>query len=118
MKTQTTKPEEVTPATLRAWQGEPADEVSSIRPSLQMVTDIDFEVAVSDRAPWEPAPVYATPRLVVEGQRVAYPRRYFLGTHFSTGILPSETWRDEMQAEGVAPRLVARCQQYLKRRAL
>ena len=118
MTNEARRPEEATPTTLRAWQGDSADEISSVRPSLQLVTDIDFEVAVSDRSPWDPAPVYATPRLVVQGQRIAYLRRYFIGTHFANGILPSEAWRDEMKDDGVAPRLIDRCAAYLSRRAL
>jgi hypothetical protein len=118
MKNEARTPDEAMPTTLRAWQGDTADEISSVRPSLQLVTDVDFEVAVSDRAPWDPAPVYATPRLLVQGQRIAYLRRYFIGTHFATGILPSETWREEMAADGVAPKLIDRCARYLSRRSL
>lgn len=118
MKNEARTPDEAMPTTLRAWQGDSADEISSVRPSLHLVTDVDFEVAVSDRTPWDPAPVYATPRLLVQGQRIAYLRTYFIGTHFATGILPSETWRDEMQQDGVAARLIQRCAGYLSRRAL
>ena len=66
------RPEE-SPPTLRAWES--ADEVSSVRPALLMVTDIEIEVLASDRTPWDPAPVYASPVLIVHGQRITYLRR-------------------------------------------
>lgn len=99
-------------------QPEASDEVTSVRRSLRMVADVDIELRDADRGPFDPCPVYATPRVLVNGQRIPFARSYFLGTRFVTGVVPSATWEAEMRADSVAGRLVERCRAYLRARAL
>jgi hypothetical protein len=106
------------PPTLRAVRRESQDEISSVRPAFRMVCDIDIEPHDDDRAPTDPTAVYATPRLLVHGERIAFLRPYYLGTRFPTGIVASTTWEREMVAEGVAQRLIDRCKEFLRRRTL
>jgi hypothetical protein len=97
---------------------ETSDEVTSVRRSLRMIADVDIEHRDGDRGPFDPCAVYATPRLLVSGQRIRYTRAYFLGTRFPTGIVPSATWEAEMRADCVAGRLIERCRSYLRARSL
>jgi hypothetical protein len=98
--------------------GETSDEVTSVRRTLRLVADVDIELHNGDRGPFDPCAVYATPRVLVSGQRIAFARSYFLGTRFPTGIVPSSTWEAEMRADSVSGRLIDRCRSYLRSRSL
>jgi hypothetical protein len=97
---------------------EGSDEVTSVRRTLRMVADVDSELRDADRGPLDPCAVYATPRVLVNGQRIAFARSYFLGTRFPTGIVPSATWEAEMRADSVSSRLIHHCRAYLRPRSL
>ncbi|MEJ7734683.1 MAG: hypothetical protein WKG00_36495 [Polyangiaceae bacterium] len=97
---------------------EASDEVTSVRRTLRMVADVDIDLRDGDRGPFDPCGVYATPHVLVNGQRIAFARTYFLGTRFPTGIVASATWESEMRADSVSARLIYSCREYLRSRAL
>ena len=97
-----------------------ADEVSSVR----QVSPLDLEMGVSidafafDRRFDDPTPVYARPYSLMDGERVDFPREYFLGTRFESGIIEGETWEQEMRRDGASDFLIAKCRRYLRDNAL
>jgi hypothetical protein len=63
--------------------------------------------------PSEPTPVYAT---TVDGG--GRPRRYYLGTRFSLGVIAAAGWDEPMRRDGAAPEAIAAAAGWLRERAI
>ncbi len=62
----------------------------------------------------EPTPVYVT----INVGRCAAPRRYYVGTRFSTGIIAAEAWHEEMLFDGLSEHALASVADWLRARSL
>jgi hypothetical protein len=93
-----------------------ADEVSSVR--LITAQDLELGVAVeafaADRSEADPTPVYARPYAIVAGERNDWPREYYLGTRFDTGIIEDASWEEAMREDGASEFVIAKCRRYLR----
>lgn len=95
------------------------EEVSGIHPSMPlMLTNIAIGAMGGEALSDEPVAVYATQYVVMGGKRVRYARDYYLGTRFTTGVIPSEGWDDEMHGDGVSAFMIDECREYLAVHAL
>src|SRR5262245_44563116 len=95
------------------------DDVSGIHPVSLPPIVVDVAIGTWHAVPQgEPAPIYAAP-FVVEGRgRRAFPRTYYLGTRFATGVIPASGWDTDMTADGLPPAVIEKCREWLDAREL
>ena len=84
---------------VRSPQSVPYASFDSDDEEISVVRRISWRSPQVDDAP-APAPVYVSV-LVPDGGDTFTPRRLYLGTRFELGIIPSSTWRDELESLGV-----------------
>ncbi len=94
------------------------DEVSSIHfvsvNDFDVVCHVAIETPAMDRNHSEPTPIYARPYNMIDGKRCNFPNVYYLGTRFSTGVMESLVWREEMEKSGASQRAITQCEEYLR----
>ena len=62
----------------------------------------------------DPAGVYATPCVVIDGRVVRYVKEYLIGTRTRWGVVPEPSWGRAMAVDGVPERVIASCLAYLE----
>ncbi|MCA9621769.1 MAG: hypothetical protein KC731_22250 [Myxococcales bacterium] len=88
------------------------DEHSGIRP----IPEDDALLIVADQHDDLDAPacVYA----VATSHRHRAFRRYYLGTRFAVGVIPSADWETRMRADAVGPGAIAQARRWLDRHVI
>src|SRR5262245_45642096 len=86
--------------------------------SLDVVVDVAIGDPESAEVEDDPSAIYATPYVLVDGERVRYARTYYLGTRFVNGVIAAEGWEQEMGGDGIPEFLIDRCRSYLGKTVL